>query len=113
MESTNAIVDLSKYMKFSIMSGNEDFDIDPIKYAFSAEIDSFTSNSILLHFIFDNPLLISSGSKSDVMEIEFIDTSLFVSSENGQTLPPGLKIQFVIPKQFPNTEMKVTVDSLL
>lgn len=92
LEKRKKVFDLSKYLKFSLISGNIDSDTDPIEYAFSVEIDSFKSNSILLHFIFENPLLISSGDLPDEMVIEFIDTSLFVSSEFGQTLPSGLKM---------------------
>ena len=92
LEKRKKVVDLSKYLKFSLISGNIDSVTDPIEYAFSVEIDSFKSNSILLHFIFENPLLISSGDLPDGMIIEFIDTSLFVSSEFGQTLPSGLKM---------------------
>ena len=67
----------------------------------------------MLHFSFDNPMQISSGPKPDEMEIEFIDTSLFVSTDFGQTLPKGMKLQFIIPKQFPDASTKETVEQLL
>ena len=66
-----------------------------------------------MRFNFENPLLISSGTEPDHMKIEFIDTSLFVSTELGQTLPTGLNMEFVIPKQFPDEKIKETVDSLI
>ena len=81
-----------------MIAGDKDKEVDPSLYTFTVQIKEFRSNSILLHFSFDNPMQISRGPNPDEMEIEFIDTSLFVSTDYGQTLPAGMKLRFIIPK---------------
>ena len=57
--------------------------------------------------------MISNGPVPDEMHIEFIDTSLFIGSEFGETLPLGMQMKVVLPKQFPDEKVKATVDSLM
>ena len=66
-EQPKKIVDLSKYLEFTLILADKDIDIDPSQYTFSTQIESFKTNSILLSFTFENPLIISCGPIPDEM----------------------------------------------
>ena len=58
--------------------------------------------SIDLKIVFDNPLSVSFGAKSDVLTVEFVEPESFISKSTGKTLADNKVISQKIPKQFPS-----------
>ena len=72
------------------------------KLGFDVYIRSIQDDNMMLDFIFDNPLSISIGKRPDIMNIKFVEPSLFISKETGKALPAETLISKTIPKQFPD-----------
>lgn len=106
-------IDLNQFLEFTLLIADKELVVDPTYYGFEVEIVSFTADQVELRFEFDFPLMISRGPIPDEMLIKFVDTSLFVSQENGETLPEGLELRFTLPKQFPDPDVEANVETIV
>ena len=88
---------LSHYMQCKIERGAED----------SANITLLTlnltsaglqGNYLMLKIKFDNPLLVSIGSRKDTLVTTIIDGSFFSSPAGGSTIPSGTTFRTKLPK---------------
>ena len=61
---------------------------------------NFAPEKVQLQFLFENPLMVSIGSKLDKMKMKIVNPNLFISKISGKTLEPGLEYLVDIPEQF-------------
>jgi len=54
---------------------------------------------------------VSNGVEPDYMVVTFIDPSLFVSSETGETIAVGYSITNVLPKLFTNKHVAQVIEA--
>ena len=53
---------------------------------FSMLLIEYSVNRLVLQSVFDQPLSVSIGSLPDILRVEIVDPSLFISAESGKTL---------------------------
>ena len=61
---------------------------------------NFAPEKVQLQFLFENPLMVSTGSKPDQMKMKIVNPTLFISKVSGKTLEPGSEYLVDIPEQF-------------
>ena len=74
-------IDVSKFMKFTLVPGDGAADIRLLR--FKPELSSFSDNRMEISFVFDNPLEVSTGDTPDLIIAEFTDPRLLVDPKTG------------------------------
>ena len=97
--------DLSKYMSFDLRRGDED-SAEADKLGFEVIIDELAGDRLYFKLQFENPTMVSIGTKSDVMVGTILDESFFCSADTPMTIEEGTEIRVVLPKLLPGEEFE-------
>ena len=87
-------------MAFELKRGAED-SAPPEQLQFSIFVNDLDNDSLYLQTEFENPTMVSIGSKKDVIEATILDISFFCSSDSDATIEIGTLIKFVLPRMLP------------
>ena len=80
-------------------------DIDPENFTYSLGIEEWTQEGMKVLCNFSDPLMISKGLESDVLQIKIKNRFLFKSLETGQTIRAEdveMPLRYQFPKQLPD-----------
>ena len=82
------LFDMGQVMAFELRRGGED-SASPEYLKFSANVDRFVSDELVMNFEFESPQMVSIGSQPDVVVCEVRDASFFSQMDGVEALPRG------------------------
>ena len=95
--STGGHFSLANYLDFSIERGAED-SADPKDLDFEIMSANLDESFLVMKVQFKKPLLVSIGSKKDVMLAEVVNGQFFSTEEDGVPIPDGTTFNATLPK---------------
>ena len=72
-------------------------------------IDELAGDKLYFKLRFENPTMVSIGTKSDVMVATILDESFFCSADTPMTIEEGTEIRVVLPKLLPGEEFETVM----
>lgn len=92
--------DLSKYISFELRRGDED-SAPAEKLGFFATVSKLENDQMKFSLEFENPLMVSIGSRKDQIVGIVQDESFFTSQDSGLSIAKGKEIKTFLPKLLP------------
>ena len=101
--------DLGNYLTFELRRGEED-SAPAEKLDFTVFVDSVDGDKMNFKVKFENPTMVSIGSRKDELIGVILDESFFCSDDSPKTIEMGTEIRTVLPKLLPSLDMEVLLD---
>ena len=100
--TSNSTFNLSDHLNFTVFPGDEKFGAPEEMLGLAPRIVSFVKEAVTMDCVFNNPSSISKGYKPDILQVSFLNTSIFVDAETGLEPDSPADLLQVLPRQFTN-----------